>query len=152
MSRILFDLETAPLPDAADYLIEPIEAPSNWKDPIKIDAYIAEKQAERLGRCALDPDLCQIIAVGVLRPQGDVLVLDREHDTEQSMVNVLIVASEYVGFNILAFDLPVLFTRARYLGIRANPHIELGRYRHPAVTDLAALLTLGHTQRMQPLS
>ena len=43
--RFVIDIETAPLDDAAQYL-EPAEAPGNYKDPAKIDAYIAEKNAE----------------------------------------------------------------------------------------------------------
>ena len=41
---VIFDIETCPLPDAADYL-EPAKVPDNYKDPVKVAAYVAEERA-----------------------------------------------------------------------------------------------------------
>jgi hypothetical protein len=43
--RIVLDIETVGLPDAASYM-EPVTAPANYKDPEKIAAYVAERHAE----------------------------------------------------------------------------------------------------------
>lgn len=67
---LVFDLETVAREDAADFL-EPPCAPANYKDPDKIAAFIADATAKRLDKCALDPDLNRIVAIGT--PEGVVL-------------------------------------------------------------------------------
>ena len=60
--RIL-DLETVGLPEAKEW-VDPLKAPSNYKDPLKIDAYIKEAEAERVEKFALDADCNRIVALG----------------------------------------------------------------------------------------
>jgi hypothetical protein len=69
-ARYVFDIETAPLPEAVDYL-EPAEPPANYKDPEKIAAYISSKNAENLDRCGLDVDLCRVVAIGLMNERMD---------------------------------------------------------------------------------
>ena len=76
VSPIVFDIETAPLPNAFDYLEPPdvdgITAPANYKDPEKIAAYIAEAKAKKLDEHAnsvqsggaLDWNIARIVALG----------------------------------------------------------------------------------------
>lgn len=78
----IFDLETRARPDAAEALAQAAQperdamaAPSNWKDPVKIAAYIAEKRAAATAKmradAALDPDTAELAAVrrcAALRP------------------------------------------------------------------------------------
>ncbi len=151
---IVFDIETAPLLDAADYL-EPVEAPANYKDPAKIAAYLAEKQAESLDKCALDVDLCRVVALG-WQEEG--------HVTEAVVVRHAVEEAEVlrafwercghhhlVGFNCLTFDLPVLLRRSLYLGVPA-PKIQIDRFKHAHVTDLLAELSYDGKLRMRSLA
>ena len=45
---IILDIATSSLPNAAEFIdVDSIQAPSNWKDPAKIDAYKAEAKAKK---------------------------------------------------------------------------------------------------------
>ncbi len=139
-ARLVFDVETAPLDGAAEYL-EPADAPANYKDPIKIAEYIAKANADQLDKCSLDVDLCRVVAIAVQTendpfPVADV-VRGGEVD-ERSLIAAFWVRAAHlhlVGYNCLGFDLPVLLRRSLYLGIPA-PHIQIDRFKHPRVTDL----------------
>src|SRR5882724_10402706 len=71
----LLDIECTAIADIESYYddSEPIEAPSNYKDPIKIAEYIARESVRRqeafIDRAALDPDLCRIVYLGVWDPR-----------------------------------------------------------------------------------
>lgn len=146
---LVFDIETAPMPGCAQYLTDPIEAPSNYKDPAKIAQYIAEKRQRQIADAALDLDLCEIVAVGV--GFSDALYAQtRATTSEEDMLRgfwrfAQTIRSDMgalVGFNILSFDLPVLLRRSLYLGI-PTPTIAVDKYRHDGVCDLAHELTFG---------
>lgn len=155
MAALLFDVETAPLPDAADYL-EAIEPPGNYTKPEAIAAYIEKERAKQLGKCALDVDLCRVVAIGVwpwdldapetcLADAGDehyVLRWFWEHVTTNYR------GSDLVGFNVLAFDLPVLLRRSLYLGVK-TPKLTINKYRPGRVVDLLQELTHQGMLRMR---
>lgn len=137
--RIILDIETAPLPEAASFL-EPVEAPSNYKDPTKIEEFVRTKQREQLERAALDVDLCHVIAIGFLAQGGEApnVLLAKNEEMERALLEAFFLLAQhslFVGFNILQFDLPVLLRRALYLGVKA-PKVLLGKYRHPRVLDV----------------
>ncbi len=141
--RIVFDVETAPLEDAAEYLIEPVEAPANYRDQAKIAAFISEKKAKQVAECALDYDLCRIVAIGILLEGREPDVALAGFQSERSLLEMFWNQAHdrhLIGFNVLSFDLPVLLRRSLYLGIKA-PSISIDRYRHPDVTDLARVLS-----------
>jgi len=156
-ARVVFDIETAPLPDAAEF-IEPAEAPSNYKDPEKIAAAIAKGNAEALSRCSLDVDLCQIVAIcwwieGESEPQPLCAVGGDGWD-ESGIIRAFWAVSNghhLVGFNCLGFDLPVLLRRSLYLGIQA-PRIQIDRFKHPQVTDLMDELSYSGKLKLRGLS
>lgn len=140
-ARMVFDIETAPLSDAANY-IEAAEAPANYKDPAKIAAAIAEKNAENLSRCGLDVDLCRIVAIGVMSEHMEGPLVLMTPDDEAGMLRVFwqnVGDRHLVGFNCLGFDLPVLFRRSLYLGV-PTPSIGIDKFKHPQVTDLMRVL------------
>ncbi len=153
-ARVVFDIETCPLPDAAEFL-EPVDAPANYKDPLKIAAFIAEKQAEQVERAGLDLDLCQIVAVGMWQETSSGPVsLTREDCDEEGLIRDLwrfCLDRHLVGFNCLAFDLPVLIRRSQYLGIPV-PNLQIDKYKHPQVTDLAQVLSFNGAVRMRSLA
>ena len=68
---VVLDLETVAVSEAAEYL-DTIEAPSNYKDPAKIDAYLDAKRKDLLAKAALDIDLARIVAIGYAASMGEV--------------------------------------------------------------------------------
>lgn len=162
LTRLVFDIETAPIDGAEEY-IEPVSAPSNYKDPEKIAAYVAEKQGEVVSRCSLDPDLCRVVAIGYWAEDGAPCALTirdyigaegNEHDAEVELLeDFWIVANgkQLVGFNCLAFDLPVLMRRSLYLGV-SYPAIQIDKYRHSQVDDLQMFLSFNGAFKMHGLS
>ncbi len=158
---IILDIATSALPNAAEFIdVDSISAPSNWKDPAKIDAYKAEKLAERLDSAALDFDLARITGIGWA---GDMAGIALCRDEESERLELTYLAERLIGptwlewdteksarqparsdyrlisYNGLAFDWPMLMRRARYLGV-PFPVINTDRYKSPHV-DLLALLS-----------
>ena len=148
MAHLIIDIATAPLPDVAQYLNDQISAPANYKDPAKIDAYIAEKRAEQSDRAALDPDLCRISMVGIMTGYrlavGPILNPCRSEAEERKVLSELgaMLSGDVViiTFNGLKFDLPILMRRAQYLGVKF-PKLNLDRYRSPHI-DLFNVLSM----------
>ncbi len=150
-ARVVFDIETAPLPDAGDYL-EPVEAPGNYKDPAKIAAIIAEKQAEQLSKCALDVDLCRVVAIGAWREGAEPWTMVDMNEADLLREWWALAADRHlVGFNCLALDLPVLLRRSLYLGVD-EPYIQIEKYKHPQVTDLMQVLSYNGMLKFRGLS
>lgn len=148
---LVLDIETLASPDAADFM-EPVSAPSNYKDEAKIEAYIAERRTELLSKCALDPDLCTVAAVGYAYDDCDE-VYTANAFSEAEMLSAIWDqvrhSTAIVGFNILAFDLPVLIRRSQYLGV-PMPSLNLDRYRTPHV-DLMERLSFNGKLRFRGL-
>lgn len=145
--RYILDIETCGLPEAAEFA-EPISAPANYKDPEKIAAYVAEKNAEQVAKAGLDLDLCRVVAIGVQREdQADVSVLVAKQDAPEAEAEMLtILWSQFlkernpvlVGFNHLGFDLPVLIRRSQYLNV-THPPMVIDRYRTPHIDIMQRL-------------
>ncbi len=153
--RIVVDVETCALADAAEYLEEPV-APSNYVKPDVIANYVAKAKAEALDKCALDIDLCRIVAIGYRSEGGepDAMVDCGGLRDEKWMLQVfwgLIADRHLVGFNILGFDLPVLLRRSLYLGIE-TPGIQIDRFKHPQVTDVMQMLSFNGALKMRSLA
>lgn len=150
---LVFDIETMPMPGCADYLTDPIEAPSNYKDEAKIAAYIAEKRKKQIADAALDCDLCEVAAIGwSLNGLVDVAPYAQTRGTtpEAEMLdgfwrfvrNIQRDGGVIVGFNVLHFDLLILLRRSLYLGVPV-PSVQIDKYRHDGVIDVADVLTHG---------
>lgn len=130
--KLIIDLETVAIDDAAQY-IEPVSAPSNYKDPEKIRAYEAEAAKTAIDKCALDPDLCRIVAIGHMLeddPQPVVSCVRNEDSERLALTLFWRIASDrlFVSFNGFKFDLPVLMRRSLYLGVE-HPVLNLDKYR-----------------------
>jgi DNA polymerase elongation subunit (family B) len=155
MTHLILDVETVAI-DGVETYLEPVSAPSNYKDPDKIAAYIADQQKAQAAKAALDIDLARIVAIGYRAitpgqtPIQDTLIL-KDEVQECRAIGLLweTFFSGYspddwavtVTFNGLGFDLPLLLRRSLYLGIRA-PKLQLDRYKHPNVIDLLDILSL----------
>jgi predicted PolB exonuclease-like 3'-5' exonuclease len=152
--RLVFDIETVPLVDAAEYLEEP-EAPSNYSKPDAIAKYVEKAKAEQLAKCSLDVDLCRIVAMG-WQIEGDrqpstALVADADESLMLRRFWREVGDHHLVGFNCLGFDLPVLLRRSLYLGVEA-PSIQIDRFKHPKVTDLMDELSYGGKLKLRGLA
>ncbi len=140
MSVIFFDIETAPPPEAelAQFMPQ-FEPPSLWKDPAKIEAYIAKAKAQWIEEAALDAMTCRVLAVGI-RHRSKTVILDGE-DEPRLLNEFWKELSEpsrlsWVSFGGNSFDLPVLMRRSWKWGI-APPHgIRQGRYWENRFIDL----------------
>lgn len=149
--RVVFDIETVPLPDAADYIdVSAFSAPANYKDPVKIAANLEEQKVSAISKAALDVDLCRVVAIGWMQEDHNEptvrLIPMADPALEASVLRDfwdMLDERATVGKNSLAFDLPVLLRRSLYLGVHA-PEISLDRYRTPHV-DLQQRLTYNGT-------
>lgn len=155
---LVFDIETVPVPDAATYLTEPIEAPSNWKDEAKIAAYITEKRAAQLERAGLDIDLCEVVAISWALPdavyaqtRGTVSEADMLDGFWRYVRNLLDQRGNLVGFNCLGFDILVLLRRSLYLDV-PSPAIPFDKYRHDGVIDVMTALSYGRIDLTRSLA
>jgi len=163
MRHLIIDVETVAIDDVATYL-EPVSAPSNYKDEAKIAAYIAEETKRQTDKAALDIDLARIVAIGYYiefpdqSVDGNVLLCK---DETQEMTNLGKLWDTFwkvyvpggtvaVTFNGLAYDLPLLLRRSLYLGVTA-PKLQLDRFRHPDAIDLMQILCLDGRLKMHGL-
>jgi hypothetical protein len=142
--HVVIDIEATGIADAAEFL-EPVAAPSNYRDPEKIAAYIAEANLAAVGKCALDPDLARIVAIGIVVPEAgtSVVLTAKDEEQERNLLAATWAALRghvTVGYNVLGYDLPVLLRRSLYLGVPA-PAIQIDKYRHPTVIDLMQVLS-----------
>ena len=148
-SPIICDIETAPLPNAADYF-EPVEAARNLVDPAKIARDLEQRTAAQMDKASLDYNVGRIVALGWWTA-GDGLqtrMCPSEADERTSLVEWWAQARHrtIVGFCIKSFDLPWMIQRSRYLGVAA-PILDLGRYsRNDNIVDLYHLLTFNDSQ------
>src|SRR5687767_7784147 len=120
---IVFDCEAVAIDGASTYL-EPVEAPANYKDPLKIAAYQEEERAKQLGRCALDPDLARIVALGTYCGGVEtVRVLLTESQEAHALLDFWEQVRPYpfprlIGYNVIGYDLPLMMRRSLYLGVK----------------------------------
>lgn len=157
ISPLVLDIETAPLVNARDFIDPPdlteIKAPSNYKDPVKIAAFIEDAKVEKLAdfekacrdKAALDFNVARIVAMGTWADDygltADCLMSEADEHACLSRFWQFSRQRTIVGFRIREFDLPMMLQRSRYLGITA-PQIDLGRYaRGGRIVDLHDLLT-----------
>jgi len=148
MKPFVMDIETTGRADAADYL-PPIEAPGNYKDLAKIEAYLAEKRAAQLERAALSAETARILCVGILRMSGEPLVI--HDDDERRLLREAWLELEtreedeiFVTFNGSRFDWPMLARRCYALGVPVPSWFPCdGRWPHRTHCDLFTLWQCG---------
>lgn len=135
--KLVFDIETKASPDAGEFVS--VQAPGNYKDPEKIREYIAEKKLEATEKAALDPDLGEIVAIGVSM-DGDIQVMMGEEATFlKEFWNLWSKSDLQIGYNIINFDIPYLLRRSMAHKVPA-PSIALSKYKVGPVYDLMNIL------------
>ncbi len=149
VSPIVFDLETAGLPNAAEFL-DPVEPDKRLTDPVKIAASIVEKEQARSEKFGLDWNVGRIVAMGWWT-QGDGMVVTPCDDELDETVTLrafwaAVRHRTIIGFRCKDFDLKFAIQRSRYLGID-YPQLDLGRYSNrSAIVDLYHELTFNDSQ------
>ncbi len=140
---VVFDIETAPLDTAADFL-EPAMPDGRLTDEKKIAADIAAKEVDRIGRCSLDYNVGRIVALGMWTGPGctSAIACKDWQDEAYALRAFWILAKNrtIVGFNCKGFDCRWLIQRSRYLGVPC-PQLDLGKYSRKGVIDLYLDLT-----------
>lgn len=151
ITPLILDVETAAHPDAALYL-EPVQAARNLKDPAKIAADLAEREAERQSRLGLDWNVGRVVCVSWWTESGGTYhAVARDEGGERDTLIELWAACKsrtIIGFNCKQFDLPFLIQRSRLLGVKA-PWLDLGKYTQKGVIDLFLELTFFEGTRDQ---
>lgn len=160
MRYLILDIETGSIQNAGDY-IEPATAPSNYVDKDKIAAYVQKAEAVELSKAALDPDLARVVALGCCDAATGAIDVKLAKDEQEEAVllsdlwrnirNLHEMNTMLVGYNILGFDLPVLFRRSIYLNVKA-PNIQIDRFKHPSVIDLQSILSYDGKMKWRSLS
>src|SRR4030095_6979078 len=107
--RVVIDIECVASPQAAEVL-DPVRAPGNYKDPVKIAQYVADEFEARVKRAGLEADLCEVVAVGFLREHDyEPMVLTRHDAEERALLWRFwgeIGSAATIGFNSPAYALP----------------------------------------------
>lgn len=147
--KLFFDIETIASPDAELYLPE-VSAPSNYKDPEKIERYIEEKKKSLIDSAALDPHLGNIIAMGTrlvtdnTLVEENVLIANNEEMEEQLLEKFweyFSASNKIIGYNIIDFDLPYLLARSMVLNVRTDlSRFDINFYRNEKIVDLMKIL------------
>ncbi len=144
--KLFFHLETRARPEAVALLPVP-HAPTNYKDPEEIAAYIAEKRTAQIREAALDPDTGEIIALGLrLYPEASTVAVYTRSDCDEGALlkafwdSAAEAEGWFVGYNLLAFDLPYLLRRSMALGVQPTLVPILRRDQLYPILDLYGLL------------
>ena len=147
-SPVVVDVETAPLPNAADYF-EPVEPDARLVDPVKIAASIAAKTEAQQSKAGLDWNVGRIAALAWWTEDDGVIVrlCPEEPDEALALTEFWRVSRHrpILGFNIKSFDLRFLVQRSRLLGV-AHPILDLGRFSKGSIIDLYSELTFNDSQ------
>lgn len=124
INKLYFDIETAP-GTLLSKLMPEFEPAANLKDPVKIAASIADKQAAWLEKAALSATTGQIVAVTLATNEtAPKLYTGDEKDLINRAIEELCDPAVTVyGWNLHGFDLPFLCQRAAVHGITSFPHL-----------------------------
>lgn len=139
----LFDIETAALPLSEIQHLKPeFTAPTNYKDPSKIQASIAEQEAKWLADGALSALTGRVLCVGTIKA-GEFQYSDDEDESELLEKICDWFADEIqggrflVGFCSRTFDVPFLIRRAFKHKIKVPPCFWEGRFLSSQFIDVA---------------
>ena len=159
-SPVFFDIETGPDGQSASAQMPEFSAPSNWKDPEKIAAKIAEQEETWWEKLALNPLTGEIVAFG-FRYKGQSYSVSpiatlKEGFKEEALVDleqVLLIGVErliskagarsWVGHNIYDFDLPFIVRRFWRYGMKMPAGWRQGNWWNNWLIDTHKLFALG---------
>ena len=152
MTYAIFDLETV-ADESAVELVAAKAAPSNWKDAEKVAAKEAENAAKARAQMALDPYACRIVCASVFTPEKGLETWIAQDARAEYALLVAVWGrlknrDRVLGYNVKAFDLPVVATRSRLLSVTVMPQRlsdvrAWGRYMD-GVVDVQDLVFFGN--------
>ncbi len=141
---IFIDIETLPSPEPPS--LDEIQAPANYKDEAKIQAFKESKINEFYRAQALDSMRGQLLCIGFAIDDGPVQTLIRGMDGVNSEYDLLEAFSQEIkycspvtwcGHNVKTFDLQWLWRKALKFGITALAQkIPRERYSRDVVDTL----------------
>ena len=151
MRPIFFDIETSPLDrEVLQSRMPAFEAPSGYKDPVKIAAAIQAKEKTWLEDAALSPLTGRVLVIGVFDGDASQYLFGNEKGflTQFWTIvrDVLFKSDRLVGFNCNTFDLPFLVKRSWALGVEVPAMLRNGRYWNQDIVDLREWWQLGDRQ------
>jgi len=144
VNPLIIDIETGPLsrPELADF-VPTFEAPANWKDPAKIAAYRAEKEADWFQSAALSAVTGRVLAIGCLDTRDERIDFfatgDERADLTAFWQHVApggLLATALVGFCSNRFDLPFLIRRSWRLSAPVPRAFTAGRFLPSECIDI----------------
>lgn len=150
---IVLDIETmadeayTSRPEFREQLRASIEAPSNYKDPVKIAAYCDEQLDKALKQFALSPMTGRVVCVGMGWLDDEQEPMTFASDDEAEVLAWLMRTlpenpAAIAGFNVRKFDIPFLTARASLHGLELAPWWPHARdYRR--IADLRDVLEEG---------
>lgn len=155
---LVFDVETAGLPNATDYL-DPVQPDSRLVDPVKIAKSIQDKEEERLEKLGLDWNVGRIVALGWTKDGTPQTATFKTEDEERLGITGFWAAYKnedkhgprLCGFAAYGFDIPYLIQRSRYLGVTVPP-VDRRKYDNRDLVDLFQLLTFDNAQATSAMS
>lgn len=152
MNIFYFDIETSPNKELQHLVDVDLDAPANYKDPVKIERWKAEAKSNAVAKMALDPDLAQIRAISVLwdgvyyycsteffdsdlvqHNGAEVNFVLKNSETEIlewffSFVTALETTNNVLcTYSGLKFDIPMLVRRAMDLKVKIGPRAKIIR-------------------------
>lgn len=139
------DIETIPNPDMIELLPEPEVALGNLKDPVKIEAKIAEVKRKQIDNMTINPLYGKICCVGYYSEndgQGCYISED-EKEIVSNIMGKIFGAKDRSSTQIITwggcnFDIPFIFKRALLLGIKPTTFLGMWikRYSNTPHLDL----------------
>lgn len=127
IDKIYLDIETVgdKSPWVKEYLCSNVSAPSNYKDPDKIQAYMDAEVGKTLSKAGLDGAFCNIACIGVAINNNDVITFSLVDDPEETVLNRFYdyiqtyspTSPVFIGHNVAGFDLKIIKQRSMILGI-----------------------------------
>lgn len=119
---------------------------------------VIDQHADRLKLLSTVPEFCKVAALGLASGNNEVvsLVLGIDGITELDILEAfwefVSDCSPLVGYNCLAFDLPVILTRSALLGVLPTKLLSLSPYGNKDVFDLYIMRfgRQGNTDKQRP--
>lgn len=150
MNPIYFDIETGPIESEKALEFAPeFSAPSNYKDADKIAAHKEQARKDWLDSCALRATSGKVLLIAYWK-DGEVRFFDSA-DEARNIENFWLLwnasrltGAQFIGFNILHFDLPFLIRRSWRLKVQVPPDVRCGRYFNNRFHDLMDAWTCGN--------
>jgi len=141
---LIFDLET--IPDVSLIsILPPVKVNGTLKDPVKIEADIANKTKKQQAEMGLEPLLNIICCAGYADLEGKVgsIILENEESEKDLLTKFWEICEGYdhfVGFNSRNFDIRCLLLHSMRHGVRPSVTINASKYNKGNHTDLRPIL------------